>query len=371
MRSSAQPLPRNRREGRRTPVRLLPNRPVQLPLFGEATPSLPERPRLLPGPDAHRLQLLRRLNRFASGRLCDLKLTDNRRTILTVRPAPAADRSRLELRIHHSFLEAPEEVLRAVADFVGSKKGSDRAREALTLIREHFSQHKSGAARVRRAVLRPEGSVPRPARARGRPQWPLLRGAPDRGCHLGGRGGRGACRRGRTSSLQLGSYSYEDNLIRLHRVLDDPGVPRYVVEAVVHHELLHADMPPEIRNGAASSTRPSSARGSASSGSWAAPTPGSRNTCPSCCGRGGKPSGGPASGRRGGGLIPSSSSPTSAARRSTSSASSSSPAEPPVLSSSWATRTMPSVRRALADRTIDLTRADRTLFFKVGYALVL
>ena len=51
------------------------------------------------------------------------------------------------------------------------------------------------------------------------------------------------------ASLQLGSYSYEDRLIRIHRVLDNPGVPRYVVEAVVYHELLHADMPPEIRDG--------------------------------------------------------------------------------------------------------------------------
>ena len=58
-----------------------------------------------------------------------------------------------------------------------------------------------------------------------------------------------SCRRHRTSSLQLGSYSYEDRLIRIHRVLDDPSVPRYVVEAVVHHELLHADMPPEVRGG--------------------------------------------------------------------------------------------------------------------------
>ena len=32
-------------------------------------------------------------------------------------------------------------------------------------------------------------------------------------------------------------------------MLDAPDVPRHVVEAVVHHELLHADMPPEIRNG--------------------------------------------------------------------------------------------------------------------------
>ena len=32
-------------------------------------------------------------------------------------------------------------------------------------------------------------------------------------------------------------------------MLDDPAVPRYVVEAVVYHELLHADMPPEVRGG--------------------------------------------------------------------------------------------------------------------------
>jgi hypothetical protein len=259
MRSSAQPAPRTRREDRRVPARrparpaALPNRPVQLPLFGEATPALPTqrelpRPRLLPGPDAHRLKLLRSLNRFASGRLSDLKLTDNRRTILTVRPAPAADRSRLELRIHHSFLEAPEDVLRAVADFVGSKKGSERAREALNLIREHFSRHKSAAGRVRKSVLRSEGCALD------------LRELVDDLNHryfegrlavdvTWGRAACGSCRRGRSSSLQLGSYSSEDNLIRIHRVLDDPGVPRYVVEAVVHHELLHADMPPEIRDG--------------------------------------------------------------------------------------------------------------------------
>lgn len=253
MRSSAQPAPRTRREDRRAPARrpsAVPSRPVQLPLFGEATPALVEtsRPRLIPSPDAHRLQLLRRLNRFADGRLSNLKLTDNRRTILTVRPAPAADRARLELRIHHSFLEAPEHVLRAVADFVGSKKGSERAREALNLIREHFSRHKGGAARVRRTVLRSEGCA---LDLRGlvddlNQRYFEGRLAVD---VTWGRAACGACRRGRGSSLQLGSYSYEDNLIRVHRVLDDPGVPRYVVEAVVHHELLHADMPPEVRNG--------------------------------------------------------------------------------------------------------------------------
>jgi hypothetical protein len=57
------------------------------------------------------------------------------------------------------------------------------------------------------------------------------------------------CRRSRTASLQLGSYSYEDRLIRIHRVLDRPDVPRFVIESVVYHELLHADLPPVTRNG--------------------------------------------------------------------------------------------------------------------------
>ena len=98
MRSSAQPLPRSSRRGTREQPRTT-RRPVQLELFGEPGASRePVRPRLLPNPDAIRLELLRRLNRYAAGRLRDLKLTDNRRTILSVRPA--TDRARLELRIH-------------------------------------------------------------------------------------------------------------------------------------------------------------------------------------------------------------------------------------------------------------------------------
>lgn len=259
MRSSAQPLPRPSRGDRRDdscsarPTASV-RRPLQLELFNAPTAApLPEPsgPHLVPNPDGSRLELLRRLNRLAAGRLRSLTLTDNRRTILSVRPAPAADRSRLELRIHRSFVEAPEVVLRAVAVFVESKRGSERARQALLLIREHFSRHRSGAGRIRRPVLRPEGvaldlrEVAEDLNRRyfeGRLaveiSWGKASGVPGR-----------LCRRGRTSSLQLGSYSYEDNLIRVHRVLDDPGVPRYVVEAVVHHELLHAALPPEVRNG--------------------------------------------------------------------------------------------------------------------------
>jgi len=218
-------------------------RPVQLELFGA-------QPALVPVPNAPRFDLLRRLNRLTGGRLRSLELTDNRRTILSVRSDRVINRAPLELRIHRSFTEAPEEVLAAVATFVESKRGSDRAREALAVIREHFSAHRA-TARKRRLRIIPEGTTLDLRELRDDLNGRYFEGrlAVDISWGKAAMVGAQSCRRHRTSSLQLGSYSYEDKLIRIHRVLDDPRVPRYVVEAVVHHELLHADMPPEVRGG--------------------------------------------------------------------------------------------------------------------------
>jgi hypothetical protein len=262
MRSSAQallpePSRGSRRRSEAPSARRPIHRPVQLELFDARTPVLPPptpRPVAVPHPCDPEAELLRRLNRWNGGRLRSLTLTDNRRTILTVRPGAPGDPAKLCLRIHRSFAVAPEEVLRAVATFVDSKRGSERAREALTVIREHFARHRKAEGR-RRPALRPLGEA-----------FDLRKMADDlnRRYFAGrlavditwgrGSGGSGGVahrcrRRARTSSLQLGSYSYEDNLVRVHRVLDQPEVPRFVIEAVVFHELLHADMPPVVQNG--------------------------------------------------------------------------------------------------------------------------
>jgi hypothetical protein len=311
------------------------HRPLQLELFGGGgrpaqpfRPSLPSRqsgqtrqpvstgrffPRLAPAPSpvsgprargvagaagAHgkpsaHAELFRRLSRLTGGRLRSLSLTDNRRTILSVKPAPrgappaAGLRMPIHLRIHRSFALAPDPVLKAVAAFLASARGSAIARQALAAIREHFHRHRrpdlvaggGGAAGSQRA--------PGHAGAREAGSGDLVHAAGATGrrlslCPLGEvldlreivadlnqryfasrlkvrvTWGKAAgehahpasnCRRTRTASLQLGSYSYEDRLIRIHRVLDRPGVPRYVVESVVYHELLHADLPPVTRNG--------------------------------------------------------------------------------------------------------------------------
>lgn len=58
-------------------------------------------------------------------------------------------------------------------------------------------------------------------------------------------------RRRRTErvSLQLGSYHPDQDLVRVHPALDQPWVPRFVLEAVIYHELLHAALPAKVENG--------------------------------------------------------------------------------------------------------------------------
>lgn len=50
-------------------------------------------------------------------------------------------------------------------------------------------------------------------------------------------------------SLRLGSYDPETNVVRLHPVLDQPGVPEWFVRFVLMHEILHAVLPPRPGSG--------------------------------------------------------------------------------------------------------------------------
>lgn len=49
--------------------------------------------------------------------------------------------------------------------------------------------------------------------------------------------------------IRLGSYSFENRLIRVHPALDRKWVPRYYVESVIYHEMLHADFGVRNKNG--------------------------------------------------------------------------------------------------------------------------
>ena len=58
----------------------------------------------------------------------------------------------------------------------------------------------------------------------------------------------------------MGSYSVEDRVIRIHRSLDRSFVPRFFVEWIVFHEMLHQVHDIKVKNVPASSTRRRSSR---------------------------------------------------------------------------------------------------------------
>jgi len=50
-------------------------------------------------------------------------------------------------------------------------------------------------------------------------------------------------------SVKMGSYAVEDRLIRIHPLLDRPFVPRYYVEWIIYHEMLHERHPIRVQAG--------------------------------------------------------------------------------------------------------------------------
>ncbi len=207
-------------------------------------------------------RLLDRLRR-ALPKLGSLTLTDNRSTIVSAREAGgaagtgaagtgAAGTGRLDVRIQRCFAEAPDETLAAVATFLSSGKGSRARRRALAVIRAYFERHRPSPSGVRRrsTVLRPVGRALDLREVRDELNRKYFDGELD--VHVTwGRAPSQRRRRGRRKkfSVRLGTYGDHDRVVRIHRCLDRADVPRYVVLAVVYHEMLHAAVPPVVENG--------------------------------------------------------------------------------------------------------------------------
>lgn len=162
-------------------------------------------------------------------------MTRNRSRILSARPRRTVPG--LVVRLHECFLDAPCEVLAAVARLCRPEapRSADRA-----TVRSHFETHVAPPPR-RRPRLRTTG------------HHFDLQEVFDRlnGDHFAGTitaaitWGRRPPRRRRRRSIRLGSYQAIDRVIRIHPALDAPHVPGYVLETVIHHEMLHAAFPPQ------------------------------------------------------------------------------------------------------------------------------
>lgn len=170
----------------------------------------------------------------------EVRLTDNRSTMLSVRTEP----DRFILRVHHMFLQAGPEIVVALARYV---ERDDR--RASLAINRFIDGHATAIRRPRRTApvvrpLEPRGEIhdltsifhELNARYFARRITARITWGPRLRPQL-----RGRLRR----SLKMGSYCVEDRLIRIHPSLDRACVPRDFLAWIVYHEMLHEkhDMP--------------------------------------------------------------------------------------------------------------------------------
>lgn len=176
------------------------------------------------------------------GRSIDLTLTNNSTSLLSVNEGKAVPR----VRLHRMFLAAGEEVLSEIADYIGARK------EKTPLFWE-FVRHNRAAlpeAPERNVRINTRGRHHDLAGLFAAVNAEYFSGALD--CRITwGRRSKPVRVRQRT----LGSYTLETDTIRINQMLDRAAVPRYYVEFVVYHEMLHAQMYREqARRGGAIST---------------------------------------------------------------------------------------------------------------------
>jgi predicted metal-dependent hydrolase len=165
-----------------------------------------------------------------------LILTDNATSMISVRGKKDA----ISLRLHRIFLSADERVLDEVAEFIKGKGGKRPAIKAF--IRNNRSCLKDSPPRT--VTINPYGrfyNLTDIFNSLNREYFD------DRVASLvtwGKRSSRYAVRK-RT----LGSYQKKTNTIRINPILDRKKVPRYVIEFVVYHEMLHAVIDTVVKNG--------------------------------------------------------------------------------------------------------------------------
>jgi hypothetical protein len=185
--------------------------------------------------DALRQWLQRRLSAYLKSGRARIIFTDNVHTMLSIKRGQGV----YTLRMHRMFAAAPPAVLRAVARYAQSQD-----REAAALLRRYIDGNEHlirDAERPRALHLDTQGAHFNLQELFDELNARYFGGTIEARITWGPRSRRKPGR----ESIKLGSYSIEERLIRVHPVLDAADVPRFFVEWIIYHEMLHEvhDMP--------------------------------------------------------------------------------------------------------------------------------
>jgi hypothetical protein len=181
---------------------------------------------------AWRRVLERRLRTRLRGRV-SVEVHDNTHTMVTFRRV----KGKWHLRLHHMFLASPEEVLVALAEFV---RGGDAASSAA--LDRYIERNRALIRKIPLATLRKRLRLDPVGRHHDLNRiFETLNARYFRRNRITATITYGPAPRSRAprKSIKMGSYSADSKVIRIHPALDQRKVPRYFVEWIVFHEMLH------------------------------------------------------------------------------------------------------------------------------------
>jgi predicted metal-dependent hydrolase len=171
-----------------------------------------------------------------TGRTISLTITDNTASMVSV----VKKGDSIAVRLHRMFLSAGTDVMEELARFIKIRKGEtpllrNFVRDNSAAIRERIPRRMTVTTKGKHHDLRQIYDSINGEYFDGRVTTPVTWGS----------GSPKYAVRKRT----LGSYSRHTNTLRINHVLDRKTVPRYFVEFVLYHEMLHADMGIRERSG--------------------------------------------------------------------------------------------------------------------------
>jgi hypothetical protein len=180
-----------------------------------------------------RTRLERRIRAHLPRGSLSVTLTDNRYTMISVRRDSRRE-PRYHVRLHHMFSDAGPAITQALARYIAS---NDRRSSHLLGSFIDDNQHRVRPRTRRPAAARVE------TRGKNHDLGEIFDDLNARyfGGAIGARitWGQRTSRPRRRNSIKMGSYSVEDRLIRIHRSLDRPFVPRFFIAWIIFHEMLH------------------------------------------------------------------------------------------------------------------------------------
>ncbi len=202
---------------RRRPARRAPARELRIT---EDPARAPEEARLEQQVGSH----------MPPGKRLELRLTENRYTMITVRRRADG----YGVRVHRMFAAATGRLVRHLARYI--VHNDQRASQALgEFIRVNDGEIANEPRQKRPLKLRPQGRVHDLQRIFNELNAQSFDGKISARITWG----TAPKREGRRRSIKMGSYSIDDRIIRIHPALDQESVPEYFLAWIVFHEMLH------------------------------------------------------------------------------------------------------------------------------------